>query len=173
MTHRLTVMAALAAAFLIGVGGPDARADGRDGVTHFKQGRFQEALKELLPAAEKNDPAALYVLGKMHSAGLGVKADPKKAAAYFKRGAELGDAASQNDYGVALALGEGVEQNVEEAAMWLMISARQGHRQAQDYADRLTKYMPSAQVTDIRKMVGDWEAAHKARDGKAGAEASP
>jgi TPR repeat protein len=139
-------------------------------IAHFKHGRFAAALKELQPEAEKNDAAALYVLGKMHSAGLGVPADTTKAAEFFKRGAELGDAASQNDYGAALALCEGVEQNVPEAVKWLMIAARQGHEKARRYIDGLIRYMPRAQVAEIRKSAIEWESKRREAQRAAGKE---
>ena len=163
MSKICTGAAALAALALAWAASGGAAADTPAGVRAFQHGDFKRALEELSPEAEKGDPVALYALGRMHSAGLGVDKDTKQAAALFKRAAEAGYPAAQNEYGAALALGEGVEQNLDEALKWLLIAARAGNESAQEYAQRLGKYMPRSSVGEIRRQAIEWEEKNRAR----------
>jgi hypothetical protein len=72
--------------------------------------------------AEQDDIASLHDLGVLH-----VKAhDDALAVPYFKRGAELGFAGSQNNYGWHLYKGTGVKRNRSEAVYWIVRAAEQG-----------------------------------------------
>jgi hypothetical protein len=58
--------------------------------------------------------------------GSGIQGDHSKADQWFLKGAELGDASSQNAIGNNLAAGIGTPKNVKEAAEWFRESAEQG-----------------------------------------------
>lgn len=144
-----------------------AAADTDQGIQAFKQADYAAALEALRPESRAGDPRAMYVLGKMYGAGLGVEKDLAKAADYYKRAGEAGLVDAQHDYGVALALGNGVEQDIAEALKWLMIASLDGHKPSQAYASRLTKYMSRTRVLQARRAAYDWRAA---RDGEKPAE---
>jgi TPR repeat protein len=54
-------------------------------------------------AAEKGDPKAEYFLGRQYAKGNGVPKDDMKAADYFRKAADQGLAAAQNDLGAFYA----------------------------------------------------------------------
>lgn len=65
---------------------------------------------------------AAWVLGN----GQGVKRDFKKAAAYYRKAAEMGFAGSQNNLGWGYYKGNGVPKNYGLAIYWITRSAEQG-----------------------------------------------
>ena len=66
-----------------------------DCAAEFDSGNYKKALSTCRGAAKADDPVALNVLGQMYGNGLGVKADYRKAAAFFTRSAELGNSGAQ------------------------------------------------------------------------------
>ena len=56
-----------------------------DCAAEFDSGNYKKALSTCRGAAKADDPVALNVLGQMYGNGLGVKADYRKAAAFFTR----------------------------------------------------------------------------------------
>jgi TPR repeat protein len=64
-------------------------------------------------------------LGMLYHNALGVERDPAKAAMWWRRGAERGDADGQAMLGAALHLGAGLLRDPVEACAWL-IRAEQG-----------------------------------------------
>jgi CHAT domain-containing protein len=64
------------------------------------------------------DPYALYDLGYMALAGIGVDQNPKEAARLFKTSADLGYAPSQRMYAKLLEAGVGVPKDLESAMQY-------------------------------------------------------
>lgn len=142
----------------------DAAAAGtREGINAFHSGKYDTALKELVPAAKAEDADALYTLGLMYSAGKGVEKDQKQAVGYFAKAAELGNRNAQQSYGEALMLGEGVEQNMLDALKWFVISARAGNKEAATYAANVGKFMTREMQADARMQAAEWEKAFKSK----------
>lgn len=133
-----------------------ALADTEAGVDAFVSKNFDVALKELMPAATAGDSQALFVLGQMYSFGYGVKKDVKKALELYGKAALLGHVGAQKEYGTALAIGEGAEQNVSEGLKWLFIAGKAGHPQAQQYALRFSKFMNRSIVSAARRSAAQW-----------------
>jgi TPR repeat protein len=129
---------------------------GRDA---FRRGDYATALKELQPEADRNNPEAIAIIARMYQGGFGVKKDIAKATALFKRAAELGDPESAYDYGIARALGDGVEADLGEGLKWLYISQRLGNEKAQTYLKTLK--MPSELTAEARLEAAKWHAAFK------------
>lgn len=155
MKVKFLILAALAVIFI-----PySAMADTEAGVEAFKSKNFDVALKELMPAAEAGDAEALYVLAQMHGFGYGVKKDLVKALEYYGKAANLGHVPAQKEYGTALAIGDGTEQNVSEGLKWLFIAARAGHKGAQLYALRFSKYMNRLVIITSRRKAAEWQNA--------------
>lgn len=78
-------------------------------------------------AAAQNHPEALRMLGYIHGEGLGVPRDDAKAAAFYLRAAELGDAYAQFNYAAMLDQGlGGLSPNPEAAKAWFRRAAEQG-----------------------------------------------
>ncbi|MBT5458088.1 MAG: sel1 repeat family protein, partial [Rhodospirillaceae bacterium] len=128
-----------------------ASADTRDGMDALDAKQYDKAFKELLPEAKKGDVEAQYYLARMHQAGWGTAKDLKKAYAYFGQAAKLGHVPSQKEYGAALALGEGVDQDAPEGLKWLIIAAQNGHEGAAQFAGIFSKSFPRRQVAAARR----------------------
>lgn len=140
---------------------PVAFASSQKGLSAFQRGKYEEALKHLEPAAEKGDPEAMYVLGRMYGAGQGVAKDQQKATDLFKRAAEGGSPGAQQSLGSALMLGEGIETDMIEALKWFIISARAGNKDASAYAGRVARFMTRQQRLEARKKALAWQQAHE------------
>lgn len=137
------------------------------GVDAFKSTNYATALKELAEPAEEGDPEALYVLARMHGAGLGVDKDLDMAADFYRRAAQANHAAAQYEYGNLLVLGEGVKQDIPEALKWMYIAAQQGHEEAKDSTGRFAKFLGRRQVLEARIAAAAWQ---RARGKKTGSE---
>ena len=131
-----------------------AQADFFTGRDAFRQGDYETAMKELKPEADKGNTEATTIIAKMYQGGLGVTKDVGKATELFKRAAELGDGEAQYNYGIARALGDGVEQNLAEGLKWLFIAARIGNDKAQTYLKTLQ--MPPDLTAEAKRAAFRW-----------------
>lgn len=93
----------------------------------FDQGKYLTALQLATKAAEKGDPQAHTLVGRIHAEGLGVPQNTSLAAQWFARGAELGDPEAMFAYGLLLAEGQGVAKNRGEAARLFEAAAARKH----------------------------------------------
>ncbi len=84
----------------------------------------------LRDAATGGDPKALYEIGMRFAEGRGVKADPKKAAEWYEKAAELGLAPAQYRIGNSYEKGTGVGRDVKKAKTWYQMAAAQGNASA-------------------------------------------
>lgn len=98
--------------------------------------------------ARWNDVYSMIWLAQIYETGIGVPQDFAKSAALMRRGAQVQDDAAYSrlaryHYGVALAEGRGVEQDITEAKTWLKRAAGEGVQEAADYAARLERDHPA------------------------------
>src|SRR5262249_16393250 len=82
----------------------------------YDQGKYLTALELAAKAAEKGDPQAHTLIGRIYAEGAGTRKDLRLAAKWYARGAELGDAHAMFAYGLLLAEGQGVTKNRAAAA---------------------------------------------------------
>ena len=78
-----------------------------------------------------DDPFALTRTGDRYRKGLGVARDDAEAAVWYRRAAQLGHAAAQNNLATLYETGQGVAQDAAEAARWFRLAAMQGEPHAQ------------------------------------------
>jgi TPR repeat protein len=105
-----------------------AAAQGEDAAYEaFDQGKYITALDLALKAAEKNDPQAHTLAGRIYQEGLGVSRDALLAAQWYRRGAELGDVEAMFAFGVMLADGDGIQKDRAGAGKMFDEAARRGH----------------------------------------------
>ena len=122
----------LALAVLLAAALPAAAASLTDAaLAEFRQGRFAEALREWLQAAQGGDARADLYVGVMYDGGLGVPHDPARALAWYRRAAEAGSAAGAFNVGVLYDSGVGVAQDQRRAATWYARAAARGFARAQ------------------------------------------
>jgi TPR repeat protein len=91
---------------------------------------FAAALPLLTEAIRHNDARAMAFLGAMTALGLGLKADPEGASAWFRQAAVHGDVSSQTALGLCLASGLGIREDRQEAAYWLYKAGCAGNMKA-------------------------------------------
>ena len=81
-------------------------------------------------AANLDDAAGEYRLGRACAEGRGVPQDDRLAAFWFRKAALHDDSAAAHQLGLLYASGHGVEQNAEFAAFWYQVAARLGNTEA-------------------------------------------
>ncbi len=133
-----------------------AAAETGAGIAAFKRTDYATALKEFAEPVKEGDPEALYTLAIMHGAGLGVPKDPAAAAALYRRAAEANHTNAQYELGTALVLGDGVAQDIAEAAKWLIIASQGGHKMANVSVEQVLKYRPRSFVREVQRAARNW-----------------
>ena len=93
----------------------------------FDQGRYVTALQLAVKAAERGEPTAHTLVGRIYADGLGTAKNAPLAAQWYARGAELGDPEAMFAYGLVLAEGKGVDKDRTEAARFLEAAAARKH----------------------------------------------
>jgi TPR repeat protein len=93
----------------------------------FEQGRYLTALEVAMKAAERGEPQAFTLVGRIYSEGLGVGVNAALAAQWFARAAELGDAEGMFAYGMLLVNGRGVEKDRVKAGRLFEQAAARKH----------------------------------------------
>ena len=101
----------------------------------YNTGNIAGVVATLEPAAAKGDGEAAFLLGEIYRNGAnGYPADPAKAAAWYRRGAELNETSSMFRLGVQLQDGSGVAKSEAEAFQWFERAAKRGGTRAAYYA---------------------------------------
>jgi TPR repeat protein len=93
----------------------------------FDQGKYLTALDLTQKAAEKGDPQAHTLAGRIYAEGVGVPQNFSLAARWYARAAELGDVEGAFAYGLMLAKGQGVQKDLEAAARLFEAAAAHRH----------------------------------------------
>ena len=116
--RKLTAALCLTFAVLFRSVGVSASATFEKGLTAFKSGDYETALREWKPLAEQGHAKSQYNLGVMYRDGQGVTKDYKTAVEWFRLAAKQGHALSQGKLSAIYALGQGVIRNRVYAYMW-------------------------------------------------------
>jgi len=99
---------------------------------YFDKDAQEQGLAWLREAIEQDHPGAAYALLSTHYLeGDDVPQDEAESLRLLRRGAELGDAAAQNEYGVALREGSRVEKDVQQSVQWFEKAAWGDYTKAQ------------------------------------------
>jgi len=125
----------LATALLV-IATPAWAADFHDGLTAFRNGDYEMAIREWRPLALAGDIEVQYLLARLYYHGQGVR-DYAEAATWYQRAAESGHAQSRNNLGLMHEQGHGVERDEAAAALWYQAAAEQGLATAQSNLARL------------------------------------
>ena len=88
-----------------------ASADFEKGLTAFKSGDYETALREWKPLAEQGHAKSQFNLGVMYQKGQGVPKNYKTAVKWYRLAAKQGHALSQGKLSAMYALGQGVIKN--------------------------------------------------------------
>lgn len=95
----------------------------------YQRGLYLTAFREATLRLEtnKNDAAAMTLLGELYNQGLGVPLDPKKAAEWYLLASRLGDANALASLGLMALDGRGMEKNPAQGKAWLEQAAAGGN----------------------------------------------
>ncbi len=108
-----------------------AKAGFDEGKSAFEKGDYETAKQELKPLADKGNPAAQNIIGRMFDEGKGEDVDYKKAMEWYRKAAEQGYPNSQSNIGLMYFNGLGVEKDYTKAFEWFKKAAEQGFAFAQ------------------------------------------
>lgn len=104
-----------------------AQPDFAEAYQRWKAGQHEQMLALVQPLAVEGDAMAQFLLGGFYSRGEGVLQDEEKAVAWWRKAAEQGLASAQNELGVALTDGRGVDEpDLVQAVAWYRRAAAQG-----------------------------------------------
>ena len=102
-------------------------ADFKDGGNAYINGDYEAAANEFIPLAKRGDHRAMYALGSMYAAGLGVEKDLKKAFDLFKEAASNGRADAMHKLGLMYEEGLGTKKSNKKAIRYYQKSAKKGY----------------------------------------------
>lgn len=103
----------------------------RQGLSAYRSGDFEKAMKIWLPLAQKEDAAAQAGIGFMYHRGQGVATDNSKAAYWLRKAAEHGQPEGQLMLGSLYFYGTGVEKSYVKAYAWCDLAQDGGNADAQ------------------------------------------
>ena len=95
-----------------------------------KGGMHAEAMDTLLECAEAGNEPSMILLAHAYENGMGVAADPVRAARWLREAAMRFYPTGQYHYGMALLQGSGVAKDEGQARFWLERAAMGGDRDA-------------------------------------------
>lgn len=144
--HRrgMLLVAAAAAALCAGA----ASADIKSGIDAWASGRYDAAVKEWRPLAEKGDADAQYNMGQAYKLGRGVPSDLKLAQTWYEKAAQQGHQPAQANLGLILF------QNGERAAAMPWI------KKAAEYGDARAQYVLGTTLFNGDLVGKDWPRAY-------------
>ena len=97
-----------------------------EAANYFAEKKYDLALKEIQPLAEKGDARCQYSMGVLYENGFGVEKNPQQAAAWYLKAAEQGNSDAQYNLGAMNEHGTGIPVNYVEAARWYRPAAEVG-----------------------------------------------
>lgn len=137
-----------------------ARADNESGLRAYEAGRYDVALEEFRPLAERGDAQAEFMLGVMYHYGKGVPPDDAVAAIWFYKAASKGNPNGQLAFGSLHIRGAGVRRDLVTAYMWLTLAAESGvsglQQQAVLLRDDAARSMTSQEMERARRLAADF-----------------
>ena len=111
--------------------------------------------------AALGDADAQQLLGDMYLQGQGgVPLDYAEAARWYRKAAEQGSIAAQNNLGVAYIGGFGVPQDNAEAYAWFSIAADQGLMGAAAGRDEAAKWMTDADLWRAQELASEYRVKY-------------
>ena len=122
----------VAAMLVLAVVSPAGAGPFEDGQEAFRRKNYTQAFTLLRPDAERGQPRAQYLVGRMYEDGFGVEQNYGEAARWYRASAEQGDPLAQHALSVFYAVGWGVAADPAESVKWLRRSAEQGYYYAEN-----------------------------------------
>ena len=120
--------------------------------------RYEEAMKELWPAARSGNADAEELIGVMYAMGLGVERDDQRAFEWYLRSAMKGHPGAQSGVGWYYEVGRGMPApDLVRAYMWYTLSAIGGDPDAAISLEEVVKKMTKDEIEKAHILVGDYK----------------
>eukprot|EP00903_Cladosiphon_okamuranus_P001347 g1345.t1 len=120
--------------------------------------RFEEAMKELWPAARSGNADAEELIGIMYAMGLGVERDDQRAFEWYLRSAMKGHPGAQSGVGWYYEIGRGMPApDLVRAYMWYTLSAIGGDPDAAISLEEVVKKMTKEEIDKAHILVDDYK----------------
>ncbi|QFT32959.1 tetratricopeptide repeat protein [Roseibium porphyridii] len=120
--------------------------------------RYEEAMKELWPAARSGNADAEELIGIMYAMGLGVERDDQRAFEWYLRSAMKGHPGAQSGVGWYYEIGRGMPApDLVRAYMWYTLSAIGGDPDAAISLEEVVKKMTKDEIEKAHILVDDYK----------------
>ncbi|MEX0344979.1 MAG: tetratricopeptide repeat protein [Rhizobiaceae bacterium] len=124
----------------------------------MEEGRFGEAMEQLLPAARSGNADAEELIGIMYAMGLGVARDDVRAFEWYLRASMKGHPGAQSGVGWYYEVGRGMPApDLVRAYMWYVLSAIGGDPDAAISQEEVVKKMTPEQIEKAHVLIDDYK----------------
>ena len=124
----------------------------------MEEGKFKEAMKELLPAARSGNADAEELIGIMYAMGLGVERDDVRAFEWYLRSSMKGHPGAQSGVGWYYEIGRGLPApDLVRAYTWYGLSAIGGDPDAAISQEEVIKKMTPEQIEKAHILINDYK----------------
>ncbi len=156
-SEKMTKMLKAAVIGLFLAAGP-AQAEIENARDLMEAGQFEEARKELWPAARSGNADAEELIGVMYAMGLGVERDDQRAFEWYLRSAMKGHPGAQSGIGWYYEVGRGMPApDLVRAYMWYTLSAIGGDPDAAISLEEVVKKMTKEEIEKAHILVDDYK----------------
>jgi TPR repeat protein len=143
----------------------DADAQLKIGLMYYNgQGTAQnyaEAIQWFKKSALQGNALAQSNIGYMYEKGEGAPQDYAEAAKWYRQAAKRGNMQAQSTLGYMYEKGLGVNQSDIKALMWFNLAAAQGDIKAKASRDRITSWMPPAEIAYAQRLASEFKIMDK------------
>ena len=125
----------------------------------MEEGKFEEAMKELLPAARSGNADAEELIGIMYAMGLGVQKDDFRAFDWYLRSSMKGHPGAQSGVGWYYQTGRGMPApDLIIAYTWYVLSAIGGDPDAAISQEEVIKKMTPEEIKQAHVLIDDYKS---------------
>ena len=125
----------------------------------MEEGKFQEAMKELIPAARSGNADAEELIGIMYAMGLGVQRDDIRAFDWYLRSSMKGHPGAQSGVGWYYETGRGMPApDLIRAYTWYVLSAIGGDPDATISQEEVIKKMTPEEIKQAHVLINDYKS---------------
>ena len=125
----------------------------------MEEGKFQEAMKELIPAARSGNADAEELIGIMYAMGLGVQRDDIRAFDWYLRSSMKGHPGAQSGVGWYYETGRGMPApDLVRAYTWYVLSAIGGDPDAAISQEEVIKKMTPEEIKQAHVLINDYKS---------------
>ena len=125
----------------------------------MEEGKFEEAMKELLPAARSGNADAEELIGIMYAMGLGVQKDDFRAFDWYLRSSMKGHPGAQSGVGWYYETGRGMPApDLIRAYTCYVLSAIGGDPDAAISQEEVIKKMTPEEIKQAHVLIDDYKS---------------